>query len=131
GQEAVAQVVLNRVKSQHFPDTVCAVVYQGARERQCQFSFACDGASASRREPRAWRRARSVAERALAGHVMTKVGDATSFHLASLGHIWGRRMVRVAQVGRHVFFDPRGHRARAAEAPAASVIASANGPTRS
>src|SRR5688500_14905114 len=42
GQEAVAQVVLNRVRDPNFPDTVCGVVYQGWwRKTGCQFTFVC------------------------------------------------------------------------------------------
>jgi spore germination cell wall hydrolase CwlJ-like protein len=44
GQIAVAEAVLNRVDSPHYPDTICAVTNQGVgRGRACQFSYACDG----------------------------------------------------------------------------------------
>lgn len=110
GQAAVAQVVLNRVRSPAFPKTVCGVVYQGAAGRGCQFSFACDSAVAPHHEAAAWDRARSVASRALGGYVMSAVGGATHFHVASLGAIWNGSMVRVAQVGQHVFYGFGGHR---------------------
>lgn len=47
GQLAVAEVVLNRVKSKRFPNTICEVVYQGGEKRRhrCQFSWYCDGKS--------------------------------------------------------------------------------------
>tara|TARA_E500000331_G_C16969827_1_gene588801 strand:- start:134 stop:700 length:567 start_codon:yes stop_codon:yes gene_type:complete len=67
GKIAVAQVVMNRVKSKHYPNTICEVVQQGPireswktrkitglpeEERiyypiknRCQFSWYCDGAS--------------------------------------------------------------------------------------
>ena len=44
-QVAVAQVVLNRVSSPNFPNTVCAVVKENRYPNQlhkCQFSFMCD-----------------------------------------------------------------------------------------
>src|SRR4029078_12445796 len=45
-QRAVAAVVLNRVKSSRFPDTICQVVHQGGTgSRDCQFSWWCDGLS--------------------------------------------------------------------------------------
>ena len=54
GQVAVSQVVLERVKSDKYPSTVCEVVFQGPtyswsvnypiRDR-CQFSWYCDGLS--------------------------------------------------------------------------------------
>ena len=104
GQSAVAQVVLNRVRHPAFPKSVCAVVYQGAQSRTCQFSFACDGSMRRSKEPGAWRRAQDIAGRALAGYVDSAVGDATHFHVARLGGLWGGSMLRVAQVGSHVFY---------------------------
>jgi spore germination cell wall hydrolase CwlJ-like protein len=109
GQAAVAQVVLNRARRAGYPKSVCGVVYQGAQSHACQFSFACDGAIYKTREQGAWRRSREVAARALGGFVMTAVGDATSFHVASLGRIWGGNLVRVAQIGSHVFYKMTGH----------------------
>ena len=109
GQAAVAQVVLNRVRHPAFPKSVCAVVYQGAQTRTCQFSFACDGSTRATREGLAWRRAQSVAARALGGFVMADVGDATHFHVARLGGVWGAGLMRVAQVGAHIFYRFSGH----------------------
>ncbi|MEI9964098.1 MAG: cell wall hydrolase [Caulobacteraceae bacterium] len=43
GQEAVAQVVLNRMRHAGYPKSVCGVVFQGSDRPGCQFSFACDG----------------------------------------------------------------------------------------
>ena len=52
GQAAVAQVVLNRVRSGIYPTDVCGVVYQDAnRPFACQFSFACEGKSLRITEP--------------------------------------------------------------------------------
>ncbi len=110
GQAAVAQVVLNRVRSPAFPKTVCGVVYQGAAAHGCQFSFACDRSVAAHHEGGAWDRARSVANRALGGYVMSTVGGATHFHVASLGSIWNGSMVEVARVGQHVFYGFGGRR---------------------
>jgi hypothetical protein len=110
GQAAVAQVVLNRVGQARFGTSVCGVVYEGARSRSCQFSFACRGGPHGRHEVAAWSRARSVAARALSGYVMTEVGHATYFHVASLGAVWGPHMTRVAHVGHHIFYSPGGRR---------------------
>ncbi len=109
GQAAVAQVVLNRLRRPGFPKSVCGVVFQGVADHECQFSFACDGAMTQDREAAAWRRARAVAQRALDGTVMQDVGDATNFHVARLGQIWGSGLVKVAQVGAHVFYRLTGH----------------------
>lgn len=122
GQAAVAQVVLNRVRKAGFPKSVCAVVFQGsARGSGCQFSFACDGSMNRGRESRAWTQARHIATRALAGAVMTAVGDATHFHTVHVSPNWSRDFRQVAQVGLHIFY--RAGRPQAptaiAEAPAA------------
>jgi spore germination cell wall hydrolase CwlJ-like protein len=103
GQAAVAQVVLNRQRKPGFPKSVCGVIYQGAQGHGCQFSFVCSGAMSRPREPSAWDRARNVAVRALAGYVMSAIGQATSFHAARLGSAPDRHMSRVTQVGGHVF----------------------------
>jgi len=120
GQAAVAQVVLNRVKNPAFPKTVCAVVFQGAARRGCQFSFACDGSMRHGLEPDAWERARRIAERALTGRVLADIGAATHFHTADVQPDWGPQMLRVAQVGLHVFYRRNPH--------AAPIAPSADGP---
>lgn len=103
GQAAVAQVVLNRVRHPAFPKSVCSVVFQRAFG-VCQFSFACDGSMRRGREPGAWNRARKVATRAIQGYVMPSVGNATHFHTINVSPGWGPRMVRVEQVGLHIFY---------------------------
>ena len=103
GQQAVATVVLNRVKSPSFPKTVCGVVFQRAGGG-CQFSFACDGSMRHSRESDAWSDARHIAARALSGYVLRDIGSATHFHTMDVAPGWGPRMLRVAQVGLHVFY---------------------------
>jgi spore germination cell wall hydrolase CwlJ-like protein len=110
GQAAVATVIMNRVKNPSFPKTVCGVVYQGASHRNgCQFSFACDGAAERVVELTAWTRARTVAARVLSGAVLRDVGSATHFHTTAVDPEWGSRMLRVAQVGLHVFYRRNPH----------------------
>ncbi len=100
GRAAVAQVVLNRTRRPtQFPHSVCGVVYQGAAKGACQFSFVCNGAMRGRREHDAWLDARRIAARALAGHVMTAIGKATSFHAAN----GGQAPAGGLRLGGHVF----------------------------
>lgn len=111
GMQAVAQVILNRARHPAFPRSVCGVVYQGAGRRTgCQFSFVCDGSMRGRRESAAWNRARQVAGRALGGFVYAPVGNATHFHTTAVNPRWSGSLVRVAQVGRHVFYRFGGRR---------------------
>src|SRR5690606_19407181 len=67
GEQAVGQVVLNRLRHPAFPKTVCGVVFQGQeRSTGCQFTFTCDGAMARIPSDAAWQRARLLAGRMLA-----------------------------------------------------------------
>ena len=105
GGEAVAQVVLNRMRHPIFPHTVCGVVYQGADLRTgCQFSFTCDGALARAPRPAAWARARRIAQRALTGYVMAGVGGATHYHTEWIVPWWRPTVTKVGQVGAHIFY---------------------------
>jgi hypothetical protein len=70
GQIAVAQVIMNRVFSPHYPKDVCGVVYQNAeRHLSCQFTFACDGKSKAINDRGAWGRATRIAKLTLDGKV--------------------------------------------------------------
>lgn len=105
GQEAVAQVVLNRVRHPAYPKSICGVVYQGsARTTGCQFSFTCDGSLRYAPEPRLWRRADAVAKRALAGHVNKSVGSATHYHANYVAPYWAPTLVKMKEVGLHIFY---------------------------
>jgi len=121
GQAAVAQVVLNRVKHKAFPKSVCGVVFQGAGRSGCQFSFACDGSMRKRKELLAWNRARNVAARALAGAARADIGAATHFHTTAVSPIWAPQMLRVANVGAHVFYKFAPYRLRTAPAGSSGV----------
>ena len=103
GQAAVAQVVINRTQRAGFPKTVCGVVFQRSGPG-CQFSFACNTAVTSRRDPAAWRRAEHVASGVLAGHVASEVGRATHYHVAGLQTGWSNGLMQVARIGAHVFY---------------------------
>ena len=70
GQIAVAQVVMNRVFSGFYPNTVCGVVYQNShRHLACQFTFACDGIRDVVNEPDMWERAMKIAKETLDGRL--------------------------------------------------------------
>ncbi|MDB5667555.1 MAG: cell wall hydrolase SleB [Alphaproteobacteria bacterium] len=95
GQVAVAQVVLNRVESPRFPDTICGVVYQRG-----QFS-----AIRSFNPPRnaRWNRAMALARDVLDGHEAV-VGEALYFHATRVRPAFVRSRTRVATIGNHVFY---------------------------
>jgi Cell Wall Hydrolase len=105
GQQAVAQVVLNRLRHPAYPKSVCGVVYQGsARPTGCQFTFTCDGALRWQPQAGLWRQAQDVAKRALAGFVDKDVGSATHYHAAYVIPYWAPTLVKMTQVGQHIFY---------------------------
>jgi len=109
GQMAVAQVVLNRVFSGKYPNTVCGVVYQNAhRHLHCQFTFACDGVPDIVREPDMWERAKTIAAEMLDGKLwLPEVGKATHYHASWVRPGWVREMTKMHRLGVHTFYRPR------------------------
>ena len=105
GAQAVAQVVLNRLRHPIFPKTVCGVVFQGSDlPTGCQFSFTCDGARNRVADPVAWKRAKDVAEKALNGFVAPAVGQATHYHAQYVVPYWMPTMTKLVMVGQHLFY---------------------------
>ncbi len=110
GQAAVAQVILNRVRNPHYPDTICGVVYQNEDWRnRCQFSFACDRIPDIIASPRHWKIAKEIAMAVTAGKIWFKdVGSATHYHATYVRPAWGPTMKRVEKIGKHIFYRTYG-----------------------
>jgi spore germination cell wall hydrolase CwlJ-like protein len=109
GQIAVAQVVMNRVFSGYYPNTVCGVVYQNASHHlACQFTFACDGIPEVVREPDAYERARKIATETLDGQLwLPEVGKATHYHAYWVHPSWVHEMTKMYRLGVHTFYRPK------------------------
>jgi hypothetical protein len=110
GQEAVAQVIMNRVFSGYYPHDVCGVVYQNAhRHLACQFTFACERKDLSRiDEPDMWEQAKSIAKDTLDGKIWyPEVGHATHYHAYWVHPSWVHEMTRLYKFGVHTFYRPR------------------------
>jgi spore germination cell wall hydrolase CwlJ-like protein len=107
GRLAVARVILNRVKSPFYPDSICEVVYQNAERRNaCQFSFACNGESDRPRRGKAWEQAKTLATRAMAGEgAVQAIATATHFHADYVQPKWSGAMTRLVKIGRHIFYS--------------------------
>jgi spore germination cell wall hydrolase CwlJ-like protein len=105
GEQAVAQVILNRVRHPAFPSSVCGVVYQGStRLTGCQFTFTCDGSLERRPSIDGWARAKKIAEAALNGAVFAPVGLATHYHADYVVPYWASTMAKNAVIGAHLFY---------------------------
>jgi len=106
GQKAVAQVILNRLATGDHGNTICSVAYEGAHQTFCQFTYVCDGSLDKPKPPEAWRAAQVLAARILSGQTSVRNGGegATSYHALSVHPSWAPKMLRVAQIGNHVFY---------------------------
>lgn len=109
GQAAVAQVVLNRVRHENYPDTVCGVVYQNRhRFLACQFTFACEGKSLRITEAEPWRVAVQIATDVVSGKIyLSDVGASTHYHADYVRPRWARSLKRMETIGRHTFYKLR------------------------
>jgi hypothetical protein len=105
GEEAVAQVVLNRVRHPAFPASICGVVFQGSTQPSgCQFTFTCDGSLMRTPDRRNWAAAEEIADRALSGQVFAPVGLSTHYHADYVVPYWATSLAKTAQIGAHIFY---------------------------
>ena len=115
GQLAVAQVTLNRVKSKHYPDSVCEVVYEGPKDAngfpkrdRCQFSWYCDGkGDEPKNKGKLWNTSHSLAK-----YVLTRQRDliditdgATHYYATYIdAPRWARQKRITTSIDQHIFF---------------------------
>jgi hypothetical protein len=119
GQIAVAQVIINRVKSRKYPDSICGVVYENAHRRNaCQFSFACDDISDTPRKPEMFQRMKTLANEVLCNPLcayhahrdppLARLSEvmrrASHYHTFRVNPRWSHKISRVGQVGAHIFY---------------------------
>ena len=109
GQFAVAEVILNRVDSPFYPDTICGVVHQNAHRRNaCQFSYACNGRSRAMSDRQARALAAQIADILMSGAPRELTAGATHFHAARVSPSWARSFDRTARFGEHIFYRQPG-----------------------
>ncbi|PXA99059.1 hypothetical protein DMC47_05625 [Nostoc sp. 3335mG] len=113
GQLAVANVIVNRARSNKYPSSLCGVIYQGANNGRyrCQFTFACDGRDDSPGERQAWARSMALARDVYAeyatGEEIGAIPDSALFyHTTNVRPSWSHTYSRVAAVGAHIFYSP-------------------------
>jgi spore germination cell wall hydrolase CwlJ-like protein len=109
GQYAVAEVTMNRVGAQTYPETVCGVVHQKTWDPQRQrwvaaFSWTAMGPWPEPRG-REWEFARQVAGDVYYGRYTPQLDGATFYHAHYVRPGWSRQRPRVAQIGRHHFYQ--------------------------
>ncbi len=117
GQLAVAQVILNRMKSAAYPDTACGVIYQNAHKlNRCQFSFACDTRSDAPKNSTIFAELRQIAKQTLklgyapfpaqspASNARMNLAEITHYHTTAVSPSWGKKIEKIATIGAHIFY---------------------------
>lgn len=100
GQIAVANVTMNRVKSEWFPNTVCEVVWQSK-----QFSWTHDGKSDNPLVGKQYNAIYKLAEMVYTGKINDITEGSTFYHADYVNPAWAKKMDRkVVKIGRHIFY---------------------------
>ena len=113
GKLAVGRVILNRVKSEAYPDSVCDVVYQNKdRHNRCQFSFACDGKPDRVKDRAQWQEILMHAAWLLASDLVDgsppEVRNSTHYHADYVKPKWAPYMKFMKKIGLHIFYKTYG-----------------------
>ncbi len=105
GQFAVAEVILNRVASSSYPNTVCGVINQGTGKKYaCQFTYTCDGLPEKISEKGAWEQVGKVAQAMLAGAPRNLTHGAMFYHTKHVRPSWASKFQKTATIGVHYFY---------------------------
>ena len=105
GQFAVAEVILNRMDSKDFPNSVCGVVNQGSSKRhKCQFSYMCDGRFEIVDEKQAFEISGKIAKIMLRGAPRKLTTGATFYHSQNVSPRWSKKFHKTASIGQHYFY---------------------------
>jgi len=114
GKIAVAQVTLNRVSSQYYPNTVCGVVKQGkhyangfpVRDR-CQFSWYCDGKHDEPYQGKMWKESTDLARYILTHPNLRDITDgSTHYHADYIPNPrWADERSRTVKIDTHIFYN--------------------------
>ena len=113
GQVAVAQVVMNRVRDDRYPDNPCDVIKQGPTyswaedypvRHRCQFSWYCDGKPDTPKDDIAWQQARLIALGVYRGNLDDFVEGATHYHATYVTPDWAKSKTRTVRIDDHIFY---------------------------
>jgi spore germination cell wall hydrolase CwlJ-like protein len=110
--EAIANVVMNRLGHEGFPNTICKIVMQGREQGACQFSWWCDGRSDDAKEDESYAIAKEIARKALNRQLTDRTGGALYFHQRKATPSWSAEYIKTVEVGEHIFYKPHGGTAK-------------------
>lgn len=110
GQYAVARVTLNRVASNHYPNTICEVVHQKRWDRlRKRYVSAFSWTELPPRltiKDKAWKQALKIAKEVyLNQRSDDKLSRALFYHARHIKPSWARKKKPVAKIGKHIFYN--------------------------
>jgi spore germination cell wall hydrolase CwlJ-like protein len=108
GMEAIANVVMNRLGHDGFPDTVCGVVKQGSEKGDCQFSWWCDSRADGAKDDKSYALAKEISRKALNKQLPDRTRGALYFHQRGAKPSWSKTYTKTAKIGKFVFYKPQG-----------------------
>ena len=126
GMIAVGEVIINRIKSEKYPDTVCDVVHEGPIsswhykelgkkvpiKNKCQFSYYCDGKSEDIDEYKRTDTYQKVTRAVIyimdilnTGKSKIRIVDgSTHYHADYVSPEWSKHLHRIVQIEDHIFY---------------------------
>ena len=105
GQYAVGEVIINRVLSRDFPNSVCGVISEGAnRLNACQFSYNCDGKLETITENKIYERILKLSQILLEPSARFLTNGATFYHSKLVSPSWSKKFIKTNEIGNHFFY---------------------------
>lgn len=100
GQLMVARVIVNRVQSKNFPDSICDVVMQPR-----QFSFVRDGKFPKPEDKTSWQSSQDLAAEIVKDVRVLPYSAADHYHALKVNPAWRKDLYEVTHVGNHIFYS--------------------------
>lgn len=107
GQLAVANVILERVRHEDHPNTICDVVHEWKyypRLYKCSFSYYCDGKTEVMYEKDSLFNVMQIATLALEGATVEDTYSSTHYHSRYVQPYWASEMLYIGSIGEHLFY---------------------------
>ena len=116
GKIAVANVTMNRVEHDKFPNDICAVVYQTKSWRtswtgkqvpqlgMCQFSWFCDGKSDKPKDSKTWAESLVIANDVIENKYFDITEGAMWYHADYIFPYWAQHLNQTIHLHAHIFY---------------------------
>ena len=115
GQIAVSQVVMNRVDSPRFPNTICDVINQGPtyvnwkgnempKRNQCHFSWWCDGKSDIPKDMDTYQKILDTVTNLVYSETIDITAGSTHYHADYVKPDWSLVFEKTVVIDDHIFY---------------------------